>query len=311
MNVRQLEIFSVLMTSRSITEAATQLCVSQPAVSKALRLMELELGITLFDRKHGHLQPSPEAQRLYPETKKILKDLDSMHRFAGDLRYGSSGQIRITVAPTVTSSFLGPAVSRFHRSRPNVRIAVKTMMTRDVVNMVAGHEVELGFGPAPAKDIDSRAIALCETTDLCESEIVLVLPEGHALAERRSANPRNIEDFSLISFPQDTPTGLVLKESFRAADVPYNVAIEANQTSTICSLVRAGSGIALINSLALISDDFPDLIIKPFRPRVPVRSCVYTSRYKPLSNMATEFRRQMRETVAELASTARYPIRVL
>ena len=56
------------MTSRSITEAATQLCVSQPAVSKALRLMELELGITLFDRKRGHLQPSPEAQRLYPET---------------------------------------------------------------------------------------------------------------------------------------------------------------------------------------------------------------------------------------------------
>ena len=273
--------------------------------------MNWNSSITLFDRKHGHLQPSPEAQRLYPETKKILKDLDSMHRFAGDLRYGSSGQIRITVAPTVTTSFLGPAVSRFHRSRPKVRIAVKTMMTRDLVNMVAGHEVDLGFGPAPAKDIDSRAIALCETTDLCESEIVLVLPEGHALAERRWANPRNIEDFSLISFPQDTPTGLVLKESFRAADVPYNVAIEANQTRTICSLVRAGSGIALINSLALIGDDFPDLIVKPFRPRVPVRSCVYTSRYKPLSNMASEFRHQMRGTVAELARTARYPIRAL
>ena len=311
MNVRQLEIFSTLMTSRTVTEAATLLRVTQPAVSKALRLMELELAITLFERKRGRLQPSPEAQLLYPEIQRILKDLDSVRRFAGDLRYGSSGQIRIAVAPTIAASFLGPAVSRFHRSRPNVRIEVKTLMARDVVNMVAGHEVDLGFGPAPAKDIDSRAFALCEMTDLCESEFVLVLPEGHALTERRSVNPRDLRDSPVVSLPQDTPTGLVLTETFRMADVPYNVAIEANQTNTVCSLVRAGAGIALINSLALICDEFPDLVVKPFRPRVSVRSCVYASRYQPLSHLATEFIRQMKETTAEIARNARYPIRAL
>ena len=192
-----------------------------------------------------------------------------------------------------------------------MRIEVKTLMARDVVNMVAGHEVDLGFGPAPAKDLDSRAIALCETTDLCESEFVLVLPEGHALAERRTTNPRDLMDFPVVSFPQDTPTGFVLTETFRVAGVPYNVAIEANQTNTVCSLVRAGSGIALINSLALLSDDFPDLIVKPFRPLIPVRTCVYASRYQPLSHLATEFIRQMKETSTEIARNARYPIRAL
>ena len=177
--------------------------------------------------------------------------------------------------------------------------------------MVAGHEVDLGFGPAPAKDLDSRAIALCETTDLCESEFVLVLPEGHALAERRTTNPRDLMDFPVVSFPQDTPTGFVLTETFRVAGVPYNVAIEANQTNTVCSLVRAGSGIALINSLALLSDDFPDLIVKPFRPLIPVRTCVCASRYQPLSHLATEFIRQMKETSTEIARNARYPIRAL
>ncbi len=311
MNVRQLEIFITLMTSRTVTEAANQLRISQPAVSKSLRLMEQELGIQLFERKRGRLQPSSEAKLLYPEIQRLFKEFDLVRRFASDLRYGSSGHVRIAVAPTVTGSFLGPAVCRYHRSKPNVRVDVKTLMASDVVNMVAGHEADIGFAPAPAKDIDSRAIALCETADLCESEFVLIVPDGHFLAARRTVNPRDLHTSLLISFPQNTPTGFVLAETFRLAAAPYNISIEANQTNTVCSLVRAGAGIALINSLALIGGDFSDLIVKPFRPRLHVRSCIYTSRHQPLSNPAVEFVRHMKETAAELARDARYPIRAL
>ncbi len=311
MNIRQLEIFITLMGSRSVTQAATLLNVSQPAVSKALKIIETELGLTLFHRHRGQLQATPEAQLLFPKAQKLLQEFMSVRRFAGDLQYEATGKITISASSAVAATFLAGAVKDFYAKRPEAKIEIKANVTRNVISQVAGNEVDIGFASVPGKDIDSRSIALCNTIDLCENEFVIVVPSGHPLQELSTVHPIDLRPHTMIGFPDETQVGSLVVDAFNKIGEPYKADIMVNQTSSVCYLVQSGVGIAMINPLALNAGEFPDLVVRPFRPRLMARSCIYTSRFRPLSQLAKEFIHSLHISSKEAAAKSKYPMNVL
>lgn len=118
MNLRELEIFHALMKAGTTVSAATALCISQPAVSKALKHLESRMGLRLFERVSGRLRPTPEGQALYRQVKTVFGRLETLERLAQDIRQGRNGVISITATPTVAATLVAEAVARFRR-RPS------------------------------------------------------------------------------------------------------------------------------------------------------------------------------------------------
>ena len=89
LNLRHVEVFHAIMRAGTITEAARVLNVTQPAVSAALKQLERRLGMNLFDRVGGRLQPTPEARALLPDVAEIFGRIGALRRFrrqvGGDL----------------------------------------------------------------------------------------------------------------------------------------------------------------------------------------------------------------------------------
>ena len=113
MRLRHIEVFHAIMRTGSLSKAAELLCVSQPAVSKVLAHAERSAGLTLFNRVHGRLQPTREAELLFSETQKLQANLDSIRDLARNLALQPEGHLRIGCLPSLGLSLIPPAVEAF------------------------------------------------------------------------------------------------------------------------------------------------------------------------------------------------------
>ena len=101
MHYRQVEVFKAIMDSGSITEAANILHISQPAVSKALKLLEAELGLRLFARTTKGIAATEEARLLYTEVERTYFGMQNLSRFAASLGDRKQGRIVVSTIPAL------------------------------------------------------------------------------------------------------------------------------------------------------------------------------------------------------------------
>src|SRR6185436_15408766 len=149
MNLRQIEVFRSIMLCGSITEAARALSVSQPTITKVLRHAEDQLGFKLFRREHGRLQPTEEAQLLYPDAYRIFRELPSLRRLSTDLREGTGGLLRIGATASLALSVVPAALQQYRREFPGVRVMSYLLAGNEMAEMITAHQLDVGVSIAP------------------------------------------------------------------------------------------------------------------------------------------------------------------
>src|SRR5690606_2595742 len=167
MNIRQLQAFCAVMEKGSISEAARALNISQPAVTKSIHFLESAFQIELFKRTGGRIYPSIEAQKLYPAVKRVFEDLRAVDRLADELRRGEAGQLRIAASFTLAAAFVPEAIRAFHESRALVDIRFMALPPRQVIELVAAHEIDLGVLYEPIASAKLHRVPLCTAEIVC------------------------------------------------------------------------------------------------------------------------------------------------
>ena len=293
MNLRQLEVFEAVMRTGSLSQAARALNVSQPAVSKSLRLAEEAAGFVLFRRVHGRVFPSPEAEMLLPQVERVRSDLDTISLLIRQLRDGNAGSVTVAAPGSVAHAFITPAVAKFTRGRPNIRVEVMILPTSMVADKVAESQADFGVVHQPTDNpyLDGEVI--------CEAEGVCVMPKAHPLAGRKTVSARDLLDESLICYREDTAIGWLVRKALRAAGDRRDVDVVINQSQQALDLVEAGAGIAVMDPFLLIAIDRPSLVAVPFRPAIPNRLRIIRARERPRSRVAAHLERSIRDMVAQ------------
>ncbi|MGG5822360.1 LysR family transcriptional regulator [Falsiroseomonas sp. HW251] len=248
LSFRQLEVIRAVALHGSVTAAATDLGVSQPAVSMMLRECATSAGFPLFLRGQGRLQPTAELRVFLDEMHRVFKGLERIDRLVGDIRDASVGSVVVAATPTLADNLLPVAVAAFRRARPRIQITVQTMDNLSAVEAVTQGGVDFGLVLTPIAETDARLVPLCA------GELVCVVPIDHPLTRLATVGPQDIAPYPLISFSRSLPLGHLVEQNFREAGVPRRIALEVNQSSTALALVRAGAGIAWIDPFLLLDD---------------------------------------------------------
>ena len=111
MTLRQLETIYAIMRAGSITAAARNLHITQPAVSAVLKHTEQQLKMKLFERIGGRLHPTPEVLTLLPDLEEIFGRIDTMGRALQEMRDGRTGKLVLATSPTLVNAFVPQAVA--------------------------------------------------------------------------------------------------------------------------------------------------------------------------------------------------------
>ncbi len=290
MNLRQLEVFYAIMQAGSATGAARTLNVSQPAVSGVLKYTEQRLKMKLFERIGGRLHPTPEAIAILPDVREIFGRVDTLHRSMQEMRDGRSGRIVIAASPTLVNAYLPQAVGLLRKRSPLVEISILSLPTPLAIERVARREADIGLVYAPVLD---RGV---ESEDLATTEIVCVLPKGHALARKRHISAADLVDESVISLGPTTMLGMLIEEASRTTgEAAPLIRIEASSSLTACLLVAEGAGVALVDRAAAASRKFDDLAFRHYRPKIEVPIKLIYPRERPRARATLQLAEHLKE----------------
>lgn len=292
-NVRHLAVFRAVMKTGSVSAAARLLAVSQPAVTKTLQQIEWEIGVPLFRRIKGRLQPTPESVLLLPKVDQVFGAVEDVKRLATELGGGEVGQVSIATATTLGASIVASAIVEYRTLRPQAIVRVRALATRQVVEEVANNQVDVGLTDAATIE------GTLQTEEICRAQVGCAMRSNHRLARKKAVGFADLKGENLITFFEETIIGVQVRQRLSAYDMPSEIPMSTNQALIACQLVSNGLGIALIDPFTPLSGLFPNVTMRPLTPALEIRPRFVFPPNRPLSIAATEFIQIVRRIFAD------------
>lgn len=290
LNPRQIEAFRLVMLRGSVTAAAQLLKVSQPAVSRLIRDLELRTGLPLFERRGNQLVPTPEAIEFLAEVERYSVGLQALTTYAHELANLKRGSLRIVAMPALATGFLPRFVAQFIEGRSLSQVYLHGTGSHLVVDAMATGQADVGFAVA----LTERPGLMIEPLD---SRVVAVVPRKHPLAARRSVGIKDLKGEKIVALAEPT---IFARSIPRDLDALLRTAtILTPLTSIACQFVSAGAGLALVDPFSVAGSGDPNIVAVPFEPAIPIRISIITGSNRPISSLTTEFIAAFKAYVSE------------
>lgn len=239
MNLRQLRALNVLMEDGTVTSAARQLGVTQPAASRMLLQLEEEVGFPLFRRDRGRLLPTPEGQLFHREAYKVLSNFDHLTGLSRDIAKLQGGYLRVVAMQTFAYTVLPVAVAHFNRLHPGVTLAIQVRQRSEIADIITKQNFDIAFTSMP------DFAGLTSVEPLMVARAVLIMPRGHCLAKKRVISATDLADETLVMGENWVRTELL--KFFSEAGMAFPRQVNAETATMVCELVAAGLGVAAIH----------------------------------------------------------------
>lgn len=242
MDINQLEVLAAVAQEKSFSRAAEILDRTQPAVSQAIRRLEIEIGEKLFDRssKDGTLTSAGEVLLEY--AKQMLNLRQTAHAAIKELRNLQKGKVTIS-ANEHTVFYLLPVIRKFRERCPLVKVEVRRGVASRIPTEVMARETELGIVSFKPNDDSVKSIPVF--TD----ELALIVSPEHQLADRECVSVKELGDESFIAHNAPSPYRQKVIEAFEKHRTKLSIAIELPSLEAIKNLVEKNVGVAMVPKL--------------------------------------------------------------
>ena len=148
-NYEYYKVFYYVSQQGSLTGAARELCISQPAVSQALRQLEGEVGVKLFSRTSRGVQLTREGEVLYRYVRAGVESLMEGERMVEQMRDKDTGEVRIGASDMTLQFFLLPFLEKFHQQYPGIKVNVTNAPTPETIDSLRRGKIDFGVASTP------------------------------------------------------------------------------------------------------------------------------------------------------------------
>lgn len=270
---RQIEAFRALMLSETMTEAAQLLSVTQPAVSKIITQLELELGFSLFVRSQGKLTPTDDCYILYSEVERSFTGIEQIKRAAKRIQDRTAGGLRIAVLPTFASTFIARVVKRLYSSVSTIQLSIHACNSDEAVELVASGLCELGFTITPVDARHVHAGPVMSVPSFC------ILPSDHHLRDQDEVSVQDIAGENFIATAEGTSSRLRIDALFASMNITREIRTEARWSLTISEFVQSGLGCSIVDGFTAANFADRGGLVKPLREKLDFTFVCITPRF--------------------------------
>src|SRR3989454_3767611 len=247
MDLNALKIFLAVAQERSFSRAAAKVHRTQPAVSQAVRRLELDLGEQLFDRssKNGTLTEAGRMLQNYGE--RLVRMAEETEHAVRELRDLRRGRILIGANEAAVHTLL-PLIARFRRKYEDIAIDVRRVPARQIaVEVLQG---SLDFGALTFHPAEQGLLEVPVGSD----ELVLLVPPSHALAKRKQVAMEDIAEEPVVAHNDPSPARERVLRLFEERHVPLRMVISLPSLDGIKRAVEMQLGVALLPRRCAITE---------------------------------------------------------
>lgn len=232
-----LHIFYIVSEKESISQAAEELHVSQPAISQQIKNLENQVGFELFIRNKKGVKLTNEAQEIFNYCKTIFKQVDALNQTLADITTLETGILNIGASDTICKYYLIDKLKGFEKLYPGIRYRVTNCTTRESLQLLKNKDVDISFVHAPVqnKDFSFQECLTLEDFFVCSYDFddsnikhLSDLTKYRTLLLEESSHSRQKLDENLLRY------GVKLKPKFELASLDLLIEFAKKNMGIIC-----------------------------------------------------------------------------
>ena len=241
-NLELYRVFYTVAKCGSLTKAAEELYISQPAVSQAIKQLETQLGGKLFNRTHRGMELSETGgKQIFATVEKALKLFEDAESKYIELKDTATGVVRICASDTVATHFLLPYIKEYHEKYPNVNLILQNGTSSETIELLKNNKGDIGFVNLPIDDTDinlSNTVMQLHDTFVCSSKFKELTEQVVDL--------KRLQDYPLLMLELSTATRQAIVSFAHSQGVHLHPEIELASLELMVELAKNGIGIACI-----------------------------------------------------------------
>ena len=274
MEIRQLEYFLMVSRVNSFTRAAERLYVSQPAVTNAVRSLEDELGIQLFDRSQKQALLTTEGKIFFAHVEQIMNGISNTLEEINSLKNLGTGIVNIGLTALGGIPSCVFLLKEFVEGYPNIKISVREDETEKLQKLLVEDKLDFAFV------FSGKEKSTLAYLELPPQELALCCNRRHRFRRQNVLPLEELGNESLI-LPKTA------RDFFVDSNILRNVVAEISHVQTIKSLVSAGLGVSILPEEIFEQDD--NLIAVALDPPIYLRPVIAYKKNRKQSHAAEAF----------------------
>lgn len=245
-NYELYRIFYVVAKSGSITKAAQELFISQPAVSQSIKQLETQMGGRLFVRTSKGMALTYEGKIIYEYIEQANVLIGVAEKKFSQLKELTYGEIKIGASDTITRHFLLKHIRKFVEKYPDVNINITNRTSSETVNLLKAGKVDIGFINGP---IDDEYIE----QDICEPvrDVFVVNADMAKKITKQPLSRKEIASHKLIMLEKGSNTRKIIDKAFLDEGIELEPTFELASIDLMVDMARAGLGIACVPDIVV------------------------------------------------------------
>ncbi|MDB5850181.1 MAG: LysR family transcriptional regulator [Rhodoferax sp.] len=302
MNVtlRQLRVFQAVAQQRNFSRAGDAIGLTQPAISRAIRELEGQLGLQLLNRTTREVEPTEAGRSLAGKLDRLLDELELALLDVQGMASVRRGKVRVASSPTLSANLMPACIARCTALHPEIQLVLLDRVQQDVLGSVRAGEVDFGVVIDPSEPEDLH----CET--ILREPFCLVCRNDHPLAQRKSVTWRALDGQQLVLLDHASGSRRLIDKALVDQQAKVDVVQELGHPTTVFRMVEAGIGITVLPALALSAPELQGRALSVCRltPRVERRIMLVHRKHRALAPMVEVVWRLVAEVAGEVPAGA-------
>ena len=236
--------FVAVAEERNFTRAAARLHLAQPSLSRQIRDLEQELGVSLLHRGKGGITLTAAGNEYLAQARKLLADSAAAVQVTQAAGRSEQRHLLIgTIERSISSGLLQRVLKRFAMSRPDVRVELRELFSIDQHRLIAAHELDAGFVYRPPEDS-----SIYDWFIVLQDYHVAVLPARHRLAGKTKLFLRDLTGEAFVQFSRHLWPERIDAISQKCAEAGFNMHVvqEGQRLHSLVEFVAQGVGVAIM-----------------------------------------------------------------
>ncbi len=273
MTLNELRYIVAVARERHFGRAAESCFVSQPTLSVAIKKLEDELGVPIFERGRTEVSVTPVGERIVEQAQRVLEDAEAIQRIARHGQDPLAGPLRLGAIYTIGPYLFPHLIPLLHKRAPNMPLIIEEDLTANLAEKLRRRELDVIVISLPfeAPGVLTRA--------LYDEPFVVALPAGHPLEKKKTIRAGDLSRETLLLLGAGNcfrdQVLEVCPECRERESAPEGIqrALEGSSLETIRHMVASGAGVTVLPATSVDSRGYPRklLSIRPFARPVPRR----------------------------------------
>ncbi|MBO5120885.1 MAG: LysR family transcriptional regulator [Bacilli bacterium] len=241
-NFELYKVFYVVANNKSISKGAEELMISQPAVTQSIKMLEGQLGVTLFVRTKKGVILTDEGNELYKYVKEGMSYFVNGYNTVSSLKNLNSGVLKIGASTSVTEHFLMPFLKEFHRLYPKVEVKIVNLLTEVLIKELRNGNVDIVIGSNNNIDKDLDFHVISEINDIFVSNKKIKLDVDELFQEK------------IIIQTAPSVSRNSFNEVIKKNNINFTPYMEVVSHHLVTELVKSGMGIGVVTKEYVLED---------------------------------------------------------